>query len=326
MLFLNTILFFVDICEGAGEILVVQLDNDDNYSSIQDAVNAAAVNDTVFVKSGFYFETIVIDKSILLVGEDKNDTIISNNYSGFYAVFIKNSNVNLSGFTIKNSTVGIFLEGNDSIENVKIFDNILTNNKGGIYLGNGSNNNLIFKNLLFENDGDGIRLYKSFENKIFDNNITKQNSYGLILWDSSCNNNISNNFVYSNKNGIGIRRWSDNNFVNSNNISNNINLGLNLGFSYENTIINNEIFSNNNGILISDSFNNNISKNTFKYNHKAVYLYDSKNNSIDDYNTFIENDEDISEGSKSFETPGFGLILVLLSICFKIFKKKRNLQ
>ena len=47
-----------------------------NYSSIQNAIIAASDGDTVFVYSGIYWGKISIGKSITLIGEDGENTII----------------------------------------------------------------------------------------------------------------------------------------------------------------------------------------------------------------------------------------------------------
>ena len=41
----------------------------DNYSSIQEAINAVSVDDTVIVHKGTYNENVVLNKSLLLLGE-----------------------------------------------------------------------------------------------------------------------------------------------------------------------------------------------------------------------------------------------------------------
>jgi pectin methylesterase-like acyl-CoA thioesterase len=53
----------------------------DDYSTIQDAINAANEGDTIFVKKGIYEgpinQTLVISKSLSLIGEDANNNIIN---------------------------------------------------------------------------------------------------------------------------------------------------------------------------------------------------------------------------------------------------------
>ena len=48
----------------------------DDYPTIQEAIDNANNGDTVFVKSGIYYEEVEVDKSINLIGEDRNTTII----------------------------------------------------------------------------------------------------------------------------------------------------------------------------------------------------------------------------------------------------------
>jgi pectin methylesterase-like acyl-CoA thioesterase len=60
-----------------GSTWIVDDDGPADFHSIQEAINAANDGDTVFVRNGTYYENITINKSISLVGEDKNITIIS---------------------------------------------------------------------------------------------------------------------------------------------------------------------------------------------------------------------------------------------------------
>jgi nitrous oxidase accessory protein NosD len=41
----------------------------DNYSSIQEAINAASADDTVIVRNGTYSENIVLNNSLSLIGD-----------------------------------------------------------------------------------------------------------------------------------------------------------------------------------------------------------------------------------------------------------------
>jgi pectin methylesterase-like acyl-CoA thioesterase len=75
-------LFLITILVVALNVLTVEANPDvivvpDEYFSIQEAINHSKSGDTIFVKSGIYFENLVIDKNGLrLVGEDKDTTII----------------------------------------------------------------------------------------------------------------------------------------------------------------------------------------------------------------------------------------------------------
>ncbi|MGD2065858.1 MAG: hypothetical protein PVI43_01645, partial [Candidatus Bathyarchaeota archaeon] len=69
----------------------------DDYPTIQQAVDSASDGDTVFVKNGQYNETVTIAKSLLLLGEDKQSTIIDANSVG-PDLLILHDNVNVTGF------------------------------------------------------------------------------------------------------------------------------------------------------------------------------------------------------------------------------------
>jgi parallel beta-helix repeat protein len=317
-----SVLFPVAVCDDAGQTLTVRVDGAGNYTSIQEAIDAASSEDTVYVFPGIYYETVAVNKTITLLGEDKNTTIIDSSNSGFYAVLIQAQDVTLSGFTIQNSTVGVYVAGNKSVSNITITNNVITNNKDGIYLDNISNV-VIFGNVITANDGNGIRLYGSIDNNIYENTISGHQSYGIVLWDSSYNNIISRNIITDNKNGVGLRRWSDNNIVSENNVSQNKNSGILLGYSFYNNLTGNSVIDNSNGISISDSSENFISANYIAYNHRGIYLYDSTNITIYDDNVFLGNDEDISEGSKTFKIPGFELVLIICAMLFVLLCKRK---
>jgi hypothetical protein len=88
-----------------GNTLYVGGNGAGNYTKIQDAINDAVDGDTVFVYnySSPYFESVVIDKSICLVGENKYSTVIDVQYLVLYAVSIEADNVWLGGFTVQNA-------------------------------------------------------------------------------------------------------------------------------------------------------------------------------------------------------------------------------
>ena len=74
----------------------------DDYSTIQEAINNAVDGDTVFVKTGTYYEHIIVNRTVTLVGEDASTTIIDGSDTG-HVVYIVQDNVNITGFTVRNS-------------------------------------------------------------------------------------------------------------------------------------------------------------------------------------------------------------------------------
>ena len=325
----------VGVCKGEeGKTLIVQTDGDGNFTCIQDAIDAASPSDTVYVWSGTYYEPLIVNKTINLIGEDKNTTILDSNSSGYSAIRIQAFNVTISAFTIQNSTTGIYIEGAGGMStNITITDTIITKNKGGIFLGNLSNGNVISRNIIMGNNGNGIHLFGSFSNYICENNITNQENFAIVLWDSSCSNVISQNTILNNKKGIGLKRWSDNNLISNNTILENggsgntilgdAGSGISFSYSYKNIISGNSICNNIKGVYLGDSSENVIYANIICDNYYGIYLYDSINNTIDSDNIFSGNDQDISEGSKTFKTLGFELVLIICAMLFVLLCKRK---
>ena len=146
-----------------------------NYSSIQEAINDSSDGDTVFVYNGTYYENVIVNKTVNLVGEDRRNTMI-NGSKNEDVLRIEANWVNITGFS--------FIEGGSLI------------NDAGIELDSVQYCN-VFGNDIFLCDHLGIYLFSSNENNITDNTVYLNYGIGICL-DSSLNNNIINNNLIEN--------------------------------------------------------------------------------------------------------------------------------
>ena len=206
-----------------GNILYVGGNGSGNYTNIQDAINDASDEDTVFVynESSPYYENVVVDKSINLIGEDRDKTVIDGNNWGD-VVLISADKVNISGFTIQNSGInendtGIKLNSDHNVINGNYIN---SNNMNGLLL-YFSNENIISDNSISSNDDDAIVLYDSKNNTISDNIISFNDGNGIIIYYPSDNNNIFGNTIRSN-NGDGVHINASNNHIFNNNFIHNL--------------------------------------------------------------------------------------------------------
>ena len=75
------------------------------YKKIQDAIDNASAGDTVRVYSGTYYENLIIDKSLTIIGSGSSSTIISGNGIGEVAKIMADW-TNITGLTFKNGCQG----------------------------------------------------------------------------------------------------------------------------------------------------------------------------------------------------------------------------
>lgn len=248
------------------------------YATIQEAINADATlnGHTIHVDAGIYYESVVVNKSVSLIGENKLNTIIDGRASG-NVIRITTNRVNITGFTIQNSMPGfsgiyIYHSNGDNVS-----QNIVTNDHNGIYL-YGSNSSSIVDNDVFGNQY-GIHLYGSDNNNVSGNNA--YNNMNGIHLDISGNNALVDNRVWSNT-GNGIYLYgSANNDVSGNNVFSNSGRGIRLHYSSGNTLLGNIVSSNGYGIYLYGSAGNILSSNNASFNNESgVLLKGSTGNSI----------------------------------------------
>jgi thermitase len=271
----------------------------DDFPRIQKAINEVCMGYTIQVEPGTYYEHIIIDRSITLIGKNPSTTVIDGR--GIESVIIvaaEQGNVNVSGFTLQNSGQTL------------LFD------EGGIIL-YCSNNNVSGNTIT--NCGFGIGLFGSRDNTIVDNTVS--NSVIGIYVERSGGNHLRNNHMTGNSNNFGvlgidildyindidnsntvdekpIYYWvnqhegevpadagyvavvnSTNIFVKSLNLTNN-SQGILFAYTANSTITNVSVSNSGCGIELDESNNNSISGNLALENYLGVRLAHSNHNII----------------------------------------------
>ena len=222
--------------------IYVDITGKGNFSTIQDAIDNAKTGDIIYVGNGTYHENLVIDKSIILIGENKTNTIIDGRLAG-NVIKINSNNVEIQNFTIQNSGIYFPNSGINITSRYNIIKfNIIKNNLYGIILYD-SSNNTIQNNIIKENKNCGIYLSNSSANFISNNTVKDHNFNGVGIYDQSNYNVLKNNIFFNNGYcGVNIKISSMNEII-LNNVSNNY-IGIHIP-SDENNIDEN-YYSNNN--------------------------------------------------------------------------------
>jgi len=263
---------------------------------IQDLIDNASDGDTINIPSGTYYENIMIDKSINLVGEDKDTTIINGNKNGI-VVKVTSNFINLTGFTVRNSTnIGVYIADSKFC---RISGNIIkyhineNNVASGITLKNSSF--ITLSNNIITGCNTGIFLWHWNDNCSVSENYISNNNNGIEMWDIiHCDISI-NKIINNNNSGIfgSLGIWPNGpnyNKIYGNTIIDNGWHGIELIYGDFNYITNNYIAQTNLSILKRQGYsgiklyyganNNNISWNTISNEWVAIHLSDSYNNTI----------------------------------------------
>lgn len=271
--------------------LYVGGNGDGNYSKIQYAIDNATDGNIIFVYNGTYFENLVIDIPITLIGENKYTTIIDGSQLDdvISTEYTSTGRININKFTIQNSSgndyhytvdAGVAIWGKCNISN-----NIFQYNKVGILAMN--DNNIIANNIIKScwQNGKGIKFIGTNHDNIIINNEITNMPVGIdIIF--SINDTLKNNKLYHN--GVGIKfSESNDNFIIFNDIFEN-NHGVYLDASHNNYIYGNNINSNVfHGLFFELSNGNSINKNLISYtndyplgNYYGLYFNTSSSNNI----------------------------------------------
>ena len=118
----------------------------DDFPTIQEAINNATEGDAIYVRAGTYYENVVVNKTVLLFGEDRNTTIIDGGGNGTVVTIESANDVGLNGFSIRNSGTkidnrtgfpdcGVLVGGIASQANsARILNNLVIDDYVGVYL------------------------------------------------------------------------------------------------------------------------------------------------------------------------------------------------
>jgi nitrous oxidase accessory protein len=282
-----------------------------NYTKIQNAIDAASPGDTIYVYEGNYTENILIGKSLQIIGENQNSTIIDGGRQAT-VVTITASAILMHGFTIQNAKNGTQYAGLDisTASNIIIKDNTIRDNGGlgiairgpgtsqitidrntiinntyGLFLQDSSKINLTNNSIL--DNGEGMYLVGLLTSSILHNTI-RNRGLGLHL-EHSFSTIISENSIVENKNGMYLFN-SSGSILSANTVHGNRWYGIWLKDSSDNTIEDNSITNNVDlGLYLDTSFDNTIRNNTVFDNDNGIYFKDSAENIISNNN--LRNDK-----------------------------------
>ena len=265
-----------------GNWLYVGGDGPGNYTRIQAAIDNSSDGDTIFVydDSSPYREHLIITKSVIIIGENKDTTEIYGTGDKKNLIVIKSSYVTIRDFAIKYGSdyfTGILIKDSSYItileckfSDIPSMDAITVNNSENITIANClmSDSTGKDKSRLTDKYISGITLESGCINTTISGNTISNAAYaGIIVLKGCQKTNIFNNLIFSNDIfGIAVQ-GSEFIDIKENTILDNPNVGIAI-VNCDNTII----FGNsceNNGfapIIIEDTKNTYVGSNNFIQN------------------------------------------------------------
>jgi len=173
--------------------------------SIQTAINRANPGDILLIKRGVYKEyPIFVNKSLTIIGESREETIIDGEELADLIINIMADNVKISNLTIQNTGGGAYPPAQKGIQITAV-------------------KNVEISDCIIKNCATNLRLGGSSFSRILRNMITHAltNGYGVHLDENSKYNEITSNYISFNDVGIQVERTATNNTIYHNNFMNN---------------------------------------------------------------------------------------------------------
>lgn len=324
ILFVSTTLLFSAFHSRAGTTITVP----DDYPTIQAAVDAAGVGDTVIVRNGTYTENVIINKNYLTIESESGaeTTTVQAANSSKNVFTIPGHDVEIRGFTIKGATKWDYA----SIvvgSRARIIENAILGSCFGIQIGS-PGNNTIANNTICGNQYSDVYIYSSNSrsNSIVNNSLGSGGVriIGYYVQDFNTQTILGNTvngkplYYYKDTEGAtvpedagqvilanctainvcnlgassGLRgielAYTSNSRICNCNISLNGWFGTYLFFSNNNELVNNTFSHQGSGIELSRSNNNTIKGNVVNQNEQGFHLYYSGNNIVV-HNEFFAN-------------------------------------
>lgn len=183
---LTVILTVAFVGSASAKTIRVNLSGEGDYSSIQEAVNAAKEGDIIMVDPGTYRESVVIEKRITLIGSGPEATAIYATTGNAVTFKWGSGAASIIGFSITSAGEnGIYCESQTS---PGISNNVISGGKNGVYCEYSQAG--ISNNVIIGSGSNGVYIYGSHSQPedsptVVNNIIIGNGGYGIYYTGTS---------------------------------------------------------------------------------------------------------------------------------------------
>ena len=256
------------------------------YATIQAAIDAPETlnGHTIEADAGTYCEHLVISKSIFLIGEIRNTTIIDGNGTG-PVVTLSADNVSVANFMIRNgghawSPMDTCIWGHN-LSNILIENNTVMDVSNGIIFYGLCNSSMIH-NFAEDCGAMGLHFDSSSNCKMVNNTVI--NSFQGIVVEKSAGNFIQGNNLISNNVSIQLYASAGNLVEGNNLVNSNVSIIL-IASNGINVFQNNNMTSNTCNLMVwgssLEAFMQRIDTSNIANNKRVYYITDSRDLLLD---------------------------------------------
>lgn len=261
-------------------------DGPTDFPTIQEAISSSLVaeGDTIFVHSGTYYENVVVNKTVSLIGENWNTTVVRGvvpDSKWQSVIAIRSDFVTMANFTVTNGLKGIYIRGRRST----VTDCVAYENGFGLVIdpniASGYSTNVLRRNQLFSNTYNllvvGHWYFNDYVQDIDSSNLVNGKPVYYLVNEE----NISiTPETYPNIGYLGIVGSTNVQIANLS-LSRNGN-GLLVAFSQNTLIENVEVTYNYRGICLKNSPQTIVNHCNLSYNSQGAFMYYSDNVKIEE--------------------------------------------
>ena len=189
----------------ADQTNIITDQNEQTYSTIQQAINTVSNGSIIYLSNGTYTEQLTINKSITLTGQNSKTSILTSNESMVILItadHVRINNLSIRGNTGQQQGINIY-----RCQDILISNNTLSSfSNQSINIGNESNH-VTIENNSFTKNGNGISIYGT-QNQISYNEFINNTNTGIIIYSNASNNTIDHN-IFLNNTAYGLHIQTD---------------------------------------------------------------------------------------------------------------------